>query len=60
MDYLLYSDANVVAALAARTASADPISMPSPDWAVSTAVSADVAHAIDRNQALHDLSLIHI
>ena len=54
MDYLLYSDANVVAALVARTASADPISMPSPDWAVSTAVSADVAHAIDRNQALHD------
>jgi hypothetical protein len=54
MDYLLYSDANVVAALAARTASADPISMPSPDWAVSTAVSADVAHVIDRNQALHD------
>ena len=54
MDHLLYSDANVVAALAARTASADPISMPSPDRAVSTAVSADVAHATDRNQALHD------
>ena len=54
MDYLLYSDANVVAALVARTASADPISMPSPDWAVSRAVAAAVAHAIDRNQALHD------
>ena len=54
MDSLLYSDANVVAALAARIASADLISMPSPDWAVSTAVSVDVAHATDRNQALHD------
>ncbi len=41
-------------AIAARTASADPISMPSPDWAVFTAVSADVEHATDRNQALHD------
>ena len=41
-------------AIAARTASADPISMPSPGWAVSAAVSADVEHATDRNQALHD------